>query len=124
MLRKEAHRLDHYMHSSVQKINSFKTKFINKFGYCADPPLPDWENLENYYRSMPASSYFLCATNQVYHNYLPADIQVPHGVERFLGLGLKYCIQAARPHPKLSRSFARFKNDVRCTAYFVENPPT
>ena len=72
---------------------------------------------------MPTSSYFSKATNQICHNYLPKDATMPHGVERFLGRGLKYCVQRARPPPKLNKTFARFKTDVRRMAYFRENPP-
>ena len=111
------------MNTARQKISSLKNKFLQKFGYCADPALPDWKNLEYYYRRMPTSSYFSKATNQICHNYLPKDATMPHGVERFLGRGLKYCVQRARPPPKLNKTFARFKTDVRRMAYFRENPP-
>ena len=111
------------MNTTRQKISSLKNKFLHKYGYCADPALPDWKNLENYYLHITESSYFLKATNQVCHNYLPTDVPMPHGVERLLGRGLKFCVQRARPPPKLNKTFRRFKNDVRRMAYFREHPP-
>ena len=111
------------MNTALQKIASYKSNFVSKYGFCADPDLPIWKNLETFYLQLPSSSYFARNSNRVCHNYLPPDCPAPIGVEQFLGLGLKYCVQTPRPSNNLSKTFARFANDVRRISFFTFHPP-
>ena len=59
---------------------------------------------------MTTYEYFTCLKNNTYHN-LCTTIQPPKGLEKTLGLGLKFCVQEALP--KNEPDYQRFMGDVR-----------
>ena len=39
------------------------------YGFCADPTMPTWLNVENYYSQMSSIDYLGRPTNAVFHNF-------------------------------------------------------
>ena len=94
-------------------------KYINSFGHCADPALPDWKNAMEYVANSPAAVFFKRVVNTSCHVLCKNP---PRGAIQVIGIGLKFCIKKTRPPNQLEASFDRFKEDVRWTSHFFNKP--
>ena len=93
--------------------------YINTFGHCADPALPDWKNALNYVASSPATVFFKRITNTSCHVLCKNP---PRGAIQVIGIGLKFCIKKTRPPNCLKASFERLTEDIRWTEHFRKQP--
>ena len=70
---------------------------------------------------MPASVYLARPTNKSCHNYLTNEA-MPRGLRSLLGHGLNYCIKRSRPTNNITKTFNRFRDDIRRTWFFRDQP--
>ena len=75
-----------------RKIEKYVKEIERQYGYCADPNLPCWKNVENYMLQMSVSEWFARPTNMACHDYCKYN-PMPPGLRSFLGNGLKYCVR-------------------------------
>ena len=104
-------------------IEKYKQQQSDIYGFCADPDQPSWKNIESYILQMPPYLYKSKIANMSCHNYCEPKSTMPSGIKSLLGMGLKYCIKVPRPTNKLSKTFDRFREDVRRIAFFKKHPP-
>ena len=107
---------------SELKLRSYKDKFVEAYGFCADPKKPTWNNLEDYLLRMTPNQYFARPTNMACHNYCTLK-HMPAGTKILLGLGLKYAVKRPRPTNLTKRTLTRFKEDVRRKCFWLLTPP-
>ena len=94
----------------------------NAFGFCADPSLPVWKNVENYICQMTPTEFYGSPYNSTFHN-LCKKTPIPPGTRSLMGKGLKFCPTRPRPTNNVNKSLKRFRNDLRRMAFFYFNPP-
>ena len=94
----------------------------NAHGFCADPGVPTWMNLKNYYRCMSPIDFLGRPHDGSFHN-LCKQTPIPTGTKSLLNMGLKFCPTRPRPTNNLNKTFKRFRRDVRRAAYHHFNPP-
>ena len=109
------------LEKSTEKLQKYKNKLTECYGFCADPTLPLWKNIENYALQMTPQQYYSRATNMACHDYCIIN-PMPVGTRSLLGLGLKYCLKKPCPTNCLGKTIEDFKNNSRHIAYFHENP--
>ena len=106
------------MKRTNERIEKYKEKIREQFGFCADPSLSTWENCRSYVKQMPISTYqALRMRNKTYHNYCET---APRGIQSILGgCGLKFCIKMPKPSKRSINNLSdRFERQVRRIAYF------
>ena len=50
-------------------VENYMLSVKKAYGFCADPNLPTWLNVENYYRQMSPVEYLGRPTNAAFHNF-------------------------------------------------------
>ena len=93
---------------STEILQRYKNKLTECYGFCADPTLPLWKNIENYVPQMTLQQYYSRATNMAYHDYCIIN-PIPVGTRSLLGLGLKYCLKKPRPTNRFDKTIQDFK---------------
>ena len=83
-------RVSFYENQTTIEIKKHVNTYINTFGHCADPALPDWKNALNYVASSPATVFFKRVTNTSCHVLCKNP---PRGAIQVIGIGLKFCIK-------------------------------
>ena len=92
-------------------IKEYQQEIKKETGYCADPNLPKWKNVQNYILQMPVAQLTLI-NNKAYHNKALKSTP-PIGSKSVLGLGLKFCVKHPRPNHKIQGNLDRLKRDIR-----------
>jgi len=54
---------------SNKKLEKYKKDIVQQCGFCADPNVPCWKNVEDYMFGMSVSEWFARPTNTAYHDY-------------------------------------------------------
>ena len=85
-----------------------------QYGFLADPAKETWENVKEYFESMPLEQFFVGRpTNMACHN-ICTDVEAPVGIEHLLGLGGKYCEKKTKLNRKtLDEMFRRLRSNIR-----------
>ena len=98
-----------------------KKEIMRQCGFCVDPLLPTWQNVEIYIGEMTPSQFLARPTNMACHD-LCVDKPMPHGTRRFLGLGLKHAVLRPLPTNNLNKTIQNVKETVQRVEYFHNNP--
>ena len=60
-------------------VKKYMSKVENSFGFCADPNLPVWKNVENYISQMTPTEFYGNPYNSAFHN-LCKKLSSPQGL--------------------------------------------
>ena len=107
---------------SRKAVEKYMSEVREAHGFCADPGVPTWLNVENYYRQMNPIDFSGRPTNKAFHN-LCKSTSIPTGTKSLLGMGLKFCPTRPRPTNNINKTMKRFRKDVRRIAFLYYNPP-
>ena len=109
------HQDRRYELQTTRKINSFKAKLHNTYGFVADPSLPTWQNVQNVLLDMHPFHYFHRPQNKAVHILLSKSDKkkLPLGTIALLCLGLNFCIKKSLPTNNIDRTIKRLRKDIR-----------
>ena len=88
---------------ALERVNR---KCMKTYGYVADPSITKWENAKILLGETLIQQYFSKIENRAAHN-LCTILTPPQNVEKFLGLGLNFCIQKRHPLKNFDKSIER-----------------
>jgi hypothetical protein len=89
------------------------------YGFLPDPSKNFWENRLRILGETTPFHYYSRPSNMSYHN-LCTDAKTPPGIASLLGMGLKFCIESARPNQRINEGIRRFQRSVRLHFHFAE----
>jgi hypothetical protein len=99
------HHLDLKLKQEIINIQNdsaynLKTTANRVYGFLPNPDKNFWENRIRLLEEMKPFHYFTRPNNMSFHN-LCIDAKTPPGIASLLGMGLKYCIESARPNQQI-----------------------
>ena len=70
---------------------------------------------------MTPHHYLIKPTKATYHNFCHNE-NLPSGTEGLVGLGLKFCLETARPNQNITLSNKRITRAIRIHDFFLKIP--
>ena len=85
-----------------------------QYGFLADPDKELWENLEEYYKSMPITTFLIGTPTEMTCHDVCETQKAPVGIEHLLGLGHKYCIRNTQLQSRtINKMMKRLRTNIR-----------
>ena len=85
-----------------------------QYGFLADPDKELWENLEEYYKRMPITTFLIGTPTEMTCHDVCKTQKAPVGIDHLLSLGQKYCVRNTQLQSRtINKMMTKLKKSIR-----------